>query len=143
MVTASSSVWVDRSPEDLFAYCAVFENATTWQEDVIRSEQTSDGEPGLGSTGIYAQKLLGREVENHVEIAAYDPPASICWQTTSGPISFYGCQTFEEQEGGTLVTMSAEIEGAGFFKVAEGMLKNQAQSGFDRDLANFKALMEG
>lgn len=143
MFNVNASVWIDRSVEDVFAFTADFENSMTWQADVTRSEQTSDGPVGVGTTGVFGQKVMGREIENDVEVTAYDPPYEMCFNTLSGPVSFTGCQICEEQDGGTLFTITIDAEGAGFFKVAEGLLKGQVQSSIERDLGILKEVMEG
>ena len=97
----------------------------------------------VGSTGIFVQKFMGREMSNDVEVTSYNRPYEACMASTSGPIQFTGCQYYEEQEGGTLMTFSAEAEVGGFFKVAEGMVKNQFESQFEGDLATLKQVMEG
>jgi hypothetical protein len=143
VITASASVFINRSPEDIFEFASDFESSHLWQEDVIRSEQTSEGPVGVGSTGVFGQKLLGREVENEMEVTAYEPPTRLCFRTTSGPISFEGCQICEAQDGGTLFTLEIEGEVGGFFKLAEGMVQKQVVSSFERDLNNLKSVMEG
>ena len=105
--------------------------------------QQGDGTEGVGSTAVMTQKVMGREVENQMEVTAYEPPYQLCFATTSGPISFEGCQTCEEDEGGTLFSLAIDGEVGGFFKVAEGMVQRQVQSSFERDLANLKAILEG
>jgi len=114
-----------------------------WQMDVTHSEKTSGGPLGVGTTGVFAQKVMGREISNTVEVTAYDPPYQMCFSTTSGPVSFEGCQVCEEYEGGTLFTLDMTGEAGGFFKVAEGMLQKQVQSSFERDLNMLKQVMEG
>ena len=52
-------------------------------------------------------------------------------------------QTIEEVEGGVNYTQSVEGEVGGFFKVAEGMVAKQVESGFENDLNTLKAILEG
>ncbi len=143
MISAAASVFVERPIEEVFAYIAEMGNTQQWQADVTRAEVTSNGPLGVGSTGIFAQKVMGREISNEFEITAYDPPYQLCFKTIAGPVSFEGCQTCEEQNGGTLVTMHMNGEAGGFFKVAEGMLQGQVQKSFERDLNMLKQVLEG
>lgn len=143
MFTVQMSSFINRSVEDVFAYATDFSKSQEWQADVIRSEMTSPGPVGVGSTGVFVQKFMGRELANEMEVTAYEPPNRICFKTTSGPVSFEGCQTFEAQDGGTLFTFDITAEGAGFFKVAEGVVKKQLESTFERDLATLKEVMGG
>jgi hypothetical protein len=143
MISATSSVFINRPVEEVFEFTAAFENSHLWQGDLIRSEQTSDGPLGVGATGIFAQKFMGREMENTVEVTVYDPPYQMCFRSTSGPIAFEGCQTCESVDGGTQFTVAIEGEAGGFFKVAEGMVQKQLASSLERDNNNLKAVLEG
>ena len=143
MISFTKQIWINRSIEDVFDFSTAFENNHLWTSGLVRSEQTSDGPLGVGTTGIFVQKFMGREMENDVEVTAYDRPYQACMSSTSGPISFAGCQSYEEQEGGTLFTFSVEAEAGGFFKVAEGMVRKQMETQFEGDLVTLKTIMEG
>lgn len=143
MFTVNTSVWIDRSIEDVFDYVADLNRNHEWQADTIRSEYVSDGPIGVGSRAVTASKVMGREMEADLEVTAYNRPYEMCFATGSGPISFAGCNALEEQDGGTLISITAEIEAAGFFKVAEGVMKGQIQGNVERDMNNLKQVLEG
>ena len=142
MFTFEKSVFIDRPVEDVFAFASDPANDIQWQ-DVERSELTSDGPLGVGSTTRSVSKFMGREMDIIAEITAYDPPNQLSFQSTSGPIQFEAQQTYEPQDGGTLLTFSGEAEVGGFFKVAEGMVAKQAESRMEADLGRLKAVLEG
>ena len=50
--------------------------------------------------------------------------------------------TLEEMGGGTHMTVHMEGEPGGFFKVAEGMVKNELNKSLDTDLAKLKQMLE-
>jgi uncharacterized protein YndB with AHSA1/START domain len=143
MISAAASVFINRPIEDVFEFTTAMENVQKWQADVTHAEFTSNGLVGVGTTGILAQKVMGREISSGFEVTVYEPPYQLCFRTTAGPVSVEGCQTCEEQDSGTLFTMTMSGEAGGFFKVAEGMLQGQVQKSFERDLNMLKQVMEG
>jgi hypothetical protein len=141
VISKEVSVFVARPIGEVFDYMTDLSKAHEWGDDVVRAE--AHGDPAVGMTGVYVQKFMGREVENEVEVTAYNPPYELCYRTTAGPVSFEGCQRCEEQDGGTLVSQSVNAEVGGFFKVAEGMVANQLESSMQKDFDNLKAILEG
>ena len=141
MFQVTVSVFIDRDIEDVYEFSTDPANTYEWSGDVV--DHIHDGDLVVGSTGRYVQKFMGREIDSNYELTAVNPPYEYCFQTTSGPIQFSGCQLYEEVDGGTQVTMEIEGEPGGFFKVAEGMVKKQLTSSLQDDLNTLKSVMEG
>jgi uncharacterized membrane protein len=141
MINKEISVFINRPAQEVFDYLAALERAGEWQKDVVRSE--IHGPLAVGTTGVFVQKFMGREIANEYRITSYSPPHEICFETTSGPVSFVGCQRCEEQDGGTLATIVVEAEVGGFFSVAEGMVGKQLESALQGDFDNLKSILEG
>ena len=141
MISTEVSVFINRPVQEVYDFASDFAKTQEWQQDVIRSEM--NGPLAIGTTGVFVQKFMGREIENDVEITGVDPPYELCFKSTSGPISFEGCQRTVEQDDGTLASFVVEAEVGGFFKVAEGLVAKQLESTLQRDLENLKAIMEG
>jgi carbon monoxide dehydrogenase subunit G len=142
MFSLEKSYHINKPAADVFAFMSDFANDAKWQVDLIRSEKTSDGPMGVGSTGIFAQKFMGKEMESQVQVTEFDPPKRMAMKTTSGPVQFSMDTSFEEMGGGTHLTIKIEGEAGGFFKVAEGMLKNEVAKSFDRDFGKLKEILE-
>jgi uncharacterized membrane protein len=141
MFQVSVSVFINRAIQDVFDYSLDPANTPAWQTDVV--EHVHDGDMVAGSTGRFVQKFMGREIDSNYEVTSINPPYESCFQTTSGPVQFQGCQRYEEVDGGTQMTFEVEGEPGGFFKVAEGMVRKQLASTLERDLNTLKAVMEG
>lgn len=143
MISVEQSVFINRLPEDVFAFATDVPNIPSWQLDAVSAEPTSDPPPGVGSTMRLMQKFMGREIANDIEITVWEPPYRMCFQTTSGPIGFAGCSTCEESDGGTQFTWTMEGEVGGFFKVAEGIVARQLEKSVGENLNQLKSIMEG
>ena len=143
MINIEKSIHINKPAAEVFAFTSDFANDAKWQSDLVRSEKTSDGPTAVGSTGLYVQKLMGKELKNEVVVTVYEPPKRFGMKTTSGPVQFEAIVTLEDMGGGTHVTMRAKGEPGGFLKVAEGLLQKELDKTFERDLAKLKQVLEG
>ncbi|MFH1185658.1 MAG: SRPBCC family protein [Chloroflexota bacterium] len=142
MISVEKSIHINKPIADVFAFMSEFSNDAKWQGDLVRSEKTSDGPMAVGSTGLYVQKVMGKEIKNDVVVTGYEPPKRFSVKTTSGPVQFEFVTSFEGMGGGTHVTANLKGEAGGFFKVAEGLLQKEIAKSFERDFAKLKELLE-
>ena len=96
----------------------------------------------MGSTKHGVGKVLGRKIESTNEITAWDPPNEYSYKSISGSFPFETTYKFESSENGTQLSVSAQLEIGGFFKIAEGLVGKQAQKQLDNDFDALKLLLE-
>lgn len=142
MISLQKSMFVDRPVEDVFAFVTDPANDPQWRNNVEISEITSEGPLGVGSTIRYISKFLGRELDFTAEVTVYEPPRQICFTSAAGPLAFDVRNTTEEQDGGTLISFTGEMEVGGFFSMAEGMVAKQFEGQVDEEWDRLKALLE-
>ncbi len=136
------SIFINRPRQEVFDFTVDPLNDARWQSDIVSSEATSEGPRGVGSTSRVVRKFLGREMDSTIEITAWDPPDQVNYKSVGGPMEFEFSAKYEEQEGGTLLTMTGQAEFGGFFKLASGMVVKQAEKSMGEDMAALKELME-
>jgi carbon monoxide dehydrogenase subunit G len=105
-------------------------------------EWTSEGPPGVGSTYLGTGKVLGRKIESTNEITKWDPPNQYGYKSVGGSIPFDTTYTFESSENGTQLSVYAQLEIGGFFKMAEGLAGRQASKQLDADFEALKRFLE-
>lgn len=142
MIDVKQDIHINKPAAAVFAFISDFANSAKWQTGLVRSEQTSNGPLGVGSTGVIVQKFAGQEMNNEVVITTYEPPKRYGAKTTSGPVKFQFEANLEEMGGGTHLTMHITGEPGGFFKLAEGMLKNELAKSIGNDLEKLKQVLE-
>jgi len=81
-------------------------------------------------------------MEATIVVTSWDPPNQWGNKSDGGPVPFEGMQKFEAQDGGTLMTFSAQAELGGFFKLAEGLVGKQIEKQIETDSAKLKKLLE-
>ena len=119
MKQVETRVTTPRSPEDVYAYLADFNNQAEWRFDVISSELTS-GEPGV--VGSHYRQLVqqGRkQVTSEVEVTEAEPHRRLAFRTLDGPVTVSGVWKLEPDGGGTRVDTEVAIEMHGFLKLVE------------------------
>jgi uncharacterized membrane protein len=142
VISIQKNIHINKPIADVFAFVTNFANDVKWQTDLVRSEMTSPGPIGVGSTGLYVQKFMGRELKNDVVVTVYEAPKRYAFKTTTGAVMFEGENVFEEMGGGTHLTVTIKGEPGGFFKVAEGLLSKELEKTIGRDLAKLKETLE-
>jgi carbon monoxide dehydrogenase subunit G len=142
MYAFESSIFINRSPQDVFDYANEPANNTQWRGGVDSSEWTSDAPHGVGSTFALMSRFLGRRTDAEMEIAAWDPPNQTKSRSINGPVQLEIMMDFEGQGDGTQLTVSGEAEFGGFFKIAEGLVGKQVEKQVASDLAALKLLLE-
>ena len=134
---------IDRPVEDVFAVVSNVEHNPRWSAATLEAEQTSPGPVGVGSTARVVIKLFGKRFESVSTITEFEPNRKLAAELKSGPFPFRGTWIFEPVDGGTRVTVNAEAESGGFFKLAEPLFVSMGKRQLQGDLANLKDLMEG
>ncbi len=97
---------------------------------------------GVGTRTIHVGKFLGWRPQTTVEITEYEPNRKVGFKTVSGPLSAKGEFIFEFVEGGTRVTLVAEMEPSGFLKLIGPIVARAAQRHLETELAKLKELLE-
>ena len=143
MFEFEKTIFINRSPEEVFEFLTNPANDPKWRNSSISGEWTSDGPIGVGSTTHAVDKLLGREIESTSEVTVWDPPKKFGSKSVGGPVPAEFIQKFESKEDGTQLTLSGHAEVGGFFKLAEGLVGKQLEKQMNQDLDGLKVYMEG
>ena len=142
MTTVETSVVINRPVEEVFAYVVDPSNTAQWAGPVVKAKKTSDGPVGLGTTSKRVTQFLGRRMDATYEIIEFEPNNSYRDKTTSGPVPMKSRISVESVKEGAKVTITGEIEAAGFFKLAEPLLSRMAKRQISTDVQTLKDLLE-
>ena len=142
MVRIGHSVVINRPIEEVFAFVSDLDKFSQWALEIVEVKKTSKGPVGVGTTFSGVVQLLGRRIENTHEVTKYEPNKKLAFKTTSGPVSLEAETIFESVGGGTKVTIVAEAEPGGFFRLAEPIFARVARRQYETNLATLKDLLE-
>lgn len=142
MIKAETSVFINRSTEDIAAFFEDVDNQAQWVSGWVEARDLSEGPRDVGSNWTDVRQLFGRHIESKVEITQYEPNRKTAWKTTGGPVPAEATLTYEAVEGGTEVNYTIEADTEGFFKLADPLLGRMIQRQIETDFSNLKDLLE-
>ena len=129
--------------EKVFQFTVSSDHDSQWQSGVLAASQTSEGPMEVGATFMQEFQFLGRLVRSTFEVTEYVPNVVFGFRTTSGPIPIKGSYTYEKlAEDATRITMQAESEVGGFFKLAEPLVARTAQRQWEANFLTAKDILE-
>jgi carbon monoxide dehydrogenase subunit G len=140
MIKVENSITINAPVETVFAYVNDPETSTKWQGGVDSVEH--EGEQTVGSHYTEVRKFMGREMRTTLEITQLEENKLYAAKTLSGPVPYHVTVTFEPAGSGTKMTTKVEAEPGGFFKLAEGAVRKQLETGLKEDGETLKALLE-
>jgi uncharacterized protein YndB with AHSA1/START domain len=135
-------VRIARPPEEVFAYTSAAETMPEWRGDVTEAEQLTEGPLAVGTRIRAGAKALGRPIGLVVEVTELEPGARFGYRPVSGPLRTHNVYTFEPDAGGTLVTLTDEIEMNGIAGIFEPLVARMVRRQYAANLGRLKAVLE-
>jgi uncharacterized protein YndB with AHSA1/START domain len=142
MLNIEKTIVINRPLEEVFAFVAQGENWSQWAAELVETTKTSEGPLAVGTTYTHVAQMLGRRIENGYQVTEYEPNRRVSMKATSGPIPADTDLRFESVDAGTKVTLRAQAEIGGVFKLAEPIVARIMGRQQDANFANLKDLLE-
>jgi carbon monoxide dehydrogenase subunit G len=142
MYQFNKSVFIKRSPQEVFDVITDPPKSAQWQSFIDSAEWTSSGPAGVGSTWKTEGKFMGRNVDAKFKVTGWEPPRMVSFKSTNGPYPMEVTNTLEAQDGGTLLTSKGQADIGGFFKLAEGLVGKQIEKQIETNNDTMKLMME-
>jgi len=142
MIKVEHSVTINKPAADVFAYIVDPANTVKYDDEVLESKLLTPGPIAVGSVITDKRKFIGRELESELKVTAYEPNSRFALKVTKGPVPFEITYTLSAAGGGTQLSVKAEGEPGGFFKLAGGMVAKQLQASLEKTSAQIKKNLE-
>ncbi len=144
MIAIHDEIAINRTPEDVFAYFADFQNWSAWQDGTEEMVQTSEGPLGVGSTFRVRVKMLPLwKATIFGRITRYESPNKMAMETGDGsPFSATGSYSFEPIEGGTKLTFDATMSMKGLLKILEPLMRSTFRKQSASETRKLKEVLE-
>lgn len=143
MIDVSTSIEIERSADDVFAFVTEFPNNPRWQRGQVACTWTSDPPLRVGSTYEQHARFLGRDMVNSFEVVEHVPGRRVKFRSTSGTFALTITRTVEPLGSGRArFTERAEGDPGRFFGVASPVLRRLVVRSIRRDFPVLKALLE-
>jgi hypothetical protein len=131
MATFHTSLWIPRSPADVFAFVSDFRNAPKWDPRTYSAVMVT-GEPiRLGSRFELQGGLLTKSVHAELpeilrgndalpyEIVELDPPRVVAFRGETKTTRYHDRIQLSAEDGGTRLVYDAELTLKGLLEIAE------------------------
>jgi len=137
----TNSVRVERTPHDVFAYLAEFENVPRWNYAIERTWKTSPGPVGVGST-YHQERTVPRRAEESFEVVEFAPDSRIAIAGTLGPFPAHVTYVLQPDDGGTTVVNDVDLEVRGALRAVAPLAVGQVKKSVATNLGVLKELLE-
>jgi len=142
MINLDFGTLIDKPVKDVFAFVADPNNMSKWNSAVVSLEQVTPGEVGVGTKFKSVGEMMGRRIEGEMQITAYEPDTKCGFQVNAGPMQVNMTMMFKTVGTGTKISLNAQGNPAGFFKIAEGMMAGRVKTMMEENLARLKLVLE-
>lgn len=136
---------ISKPPQDVFDLLARVELAPRWYSAVEDVNALSRGETGLGSHFRFTRQLGGAQIENDVEVTAFEPGHAIELSSINGPTPFRYRYEVAPSGKGTTLHMTGQISGEGLpapMAVLGPLAERFFKKGMNDNLEAFRAMVE-
>ena len=140
MVRIELTIDVASSPEEVFDRLVDLDALPEWQTSAV--EARADEPLAQGVRIFERRRVLGREIENELEVVGFDPPRRLTLKALKGPVRFTVDHELAASDGGTRLHVVAEGKAGRFMKLGEPVLARQADAEMRNDFARLKELLE-
>ncbi len=141
MINLEADVVISRPVAEVFAHWTDFEHAPDWADRAIERRKLTEGPLGVGTKYRTIDQYPGRRVESTMEVTAYEPNGLLA-AVWSRPVPGRWEARFAESDGGTRLSVTAEIRPSGAIKLFSPVVRPWAKREMMKTLHAFKARVE-
>jgi uncharacterized membrane protein len=145
VMRVEESIFIDRSPEEVFGFLSVRSNDPVWMASVTESEWLDLDEPmGVGRRGRMVMQAMGQR-EFLDEVTEYEPGRRIAHRAVAGPMVIRTACIAEAAGSGCRATVLYEPErlpGGVVGRLTAPLTARMVRRNFRADLARLKDILE-
>ena len=142
MINLDLGTLIDKPVKDVFAFVTNPANMSKWNSAVVSMEQITPGTVGLGTKFKSVGEMLGRRIEGEMEVIAFEPDSKYGFQMNAGPVQVNVTLSFKTVGTGTKLSLNAQGNPGGLFKLAEGVMQGRVKTMMEENLARLKSVLE-
>jgi len=142
MINLDLGTLIDKPVKDVFAFVTNPANMSKWNSAVVSMEQITPGAVGLGTKFKNVGEMMGRRIEGEMQVVAFEPDTKYGFQMNAGPMQVNVTLSFKTVGTGTKLSLNAQGNPAGMFKLAEGVMQGRVKSMMEENLVRLKSSLE-
>ncbi|HEX6248241.1 MAG TPA: SRPBCC family protein [Nocardioidaceae bacterium] len=141
-VDVVTSILVDRPRAEVAAFAGDPDNATVWYENIESVEWETARPLAVGSRVAFVAHFLGRRLAYTYEILELVPGERLVMSTAQGPFPMTTTYLWEDEAGGTRMTLRNAGEPSGFARVGGPVMARAMRRANRKDLERLKQVLE-
>jgi carbon monoxide dehydrogenase subunit G len=142
MINLDLGTLIDKPVKDVFAFITNPNNMSKWNTAVVSLEQITPGAVGVGTKFKSVGEMMGRRIEGEMQVVAFEPDSKYGFQMHAGPVQVNVTLTFKTVGTGTKLSLNAQGNPGGLFKLAEPVMQGRVKSMMEENLARLKSVLE-
>lgn len=142
MINIDLGTLIDKPVKDVFGFVANPNNMSKWNSAVVSLQQVTAGAVGVGTKFKSVGEAMGRRIEGEMQVVTYEPDTKCGFQLQAGPMQMNLSMSFKPVGTGTKLSLNAQGNPAGIFKLAEGVMAGRVKSMMEENLARLKSVLE-
>jgi len=135
-----SSIWISRTPEDIWDFLSVISTDTQWRTGVTDAKWVSEPPYGVGSTGLHIIEGIG---DWPWKVSQFEEPRIMAWEVTGGRFEgSHGAYRLTPDGDGSCVTIETRFKRGIIMWFLGLLVKGMIKRGNATDLEKLKAILE-
>lgn len=135
------SLVVRRPRPDVFVFLSDPRKLPLWQSGL--EEVRANDVPGLGARHVEVRSLLGKRIEQTLEVSVFEPPERLDFTVVQGPLALRVSHTLADLgDGETQIDVVGEGDPGPLFRFASRIVAHMVESQSKSDFARLKELLE-
>ena len=141
MIQHEVTIHLDKPVEQVFAFFTDTSKLTTWQSNLIKSEQLSEGPLRTGSRFREVRRINNKEEEIEAEITTLEPNKRLETKTVTKPQAMVS-YVLNPEQGGTRLSYKFVLMTSGPMRLMEPIMASSIKKGTEADFEALKRILE-
>src|SRR6185503_14870387 len=141
MIQHEVTIHIDKQVEQVFAFLMDTSKLTTWQSNLIKSEQLTEGPLRTGSRFREIRRINNKEEEIRGEITVLEPNKRLETKTVTQPQAMVS-YSLDPEQGGTRLRYKFTLITSGMMRLLEPVIASSIKKGSEADFETLKRILE-
>jgi uncharacterized protein YndB with AHSA1/START domain len=135
------SIHLDKPVEQVFAFLMDTGKLATWQSNLIKSEQLTEGPLRAGSRFREVRRINNKETEIEGEITSLEPNKRLETKTSTRPQAMVS-YSLDPEQGGTRLRYKFILITNGLMRLLEPVIASSIKKDTEADFETLKRMLE-
>ena len=141
MIQHEVTIHLDKPVEQVFAFLMDTSKLSTWQSNLIKSEQLTEGPLRTGSRFREVRRINNKETEIQGEITALEPNKHFETKTATKPQAMVS-YSLDPEQGGTRLKYKFVLITSGLMRLMEPLIASSIKKDTESDFETLKRILE-